>query len=488
MAGLRRRSHAVERQTHSGDGNTLDEQRPHPSSWGRSAGLLSAATILISVANYGFTLVIVRLLRPSQFSAFVAGQSVLLVVANASIAAIPWAVARYIAIETRPNARSEALQFGLRASLLQAIAAALIAELVLFNSSGPAVATVTALGAALLSMAAGPVGYLQGTERVPSIARFRLVEGTVRIGSGLIAVLLISRTAAMGLVGFSVGAAVMLAISLTTTREAWPLHTPDVAESRMLIGRSLRLGGVQLVMCMLGALDTVAITAANFSARTTASYQAAALLGRIPLFISTAVAVAMYTELTRSPNDEAVGKHLRHSLGFYGAISLPILVACWTVPHALLSLLIPDTYSSAATLLKFTSVSGVAIGLINLLTTAHQARGRFVPALRILAPAAILQPLLLIWLGRGWGITAFSVGLVTLSLVTLSLISWDSRRWLRGASLGPKGILLAVLPLTLAAALVRSPAIWIAVIFAIAGCLVVAANRTRSPVARPAAL
>lgn len=466
----------------------MGEQQSTTASWGRSAGLLSAATVIISAANYGFTLAIVRLLHAAQFSAFVAGQSVLLVIGNAAMAAVPWAVARYIAVETRPHARSEALRFGLRASLLQAVAAAVIAELVLINSSGAAVATVTAIGAALMSMAAGPVGYLQGTDRVPSIARFRLVEGFIRVGSGLIAVLLISRTAAMGLVGFAVGGAVMLTISLAATKDAWPLHKPDLAETRILISQSLRLGAVQLLLCMLGALDTVAATLAHFSDRTAASYQAAALLGRIPLFISTAVAIAVYTELTRSPNDEAVGAHMQRLLGFYGAITLPILIACWTVPHSLLSVLIPETYTSVGTLLKYTSVSGAAIGLINCLTTAHQARGRFRSAIWILAPAAFLQPFLLIWLGRGWGITAFAIGLVSLSVAALAVLSWDSRRWLRGARIRPTRTLSAVVLLTLAAVLVHSAAVWVLAMIAITVCLSLAAKRMRPPATGLAAI
>ncbi len=453
------------------------EQFP-TTSWGRSAGLLSGATVLISAANYGYSLAIVRLLHPRQFSAFVAGQSVLLVIANASMAAIPWAVARYIAVETRPHARSEALHFGLRASLLQALAAALIAELVLVNSNGAAVATVTAVGAAVLSLAAGPVGYLQGTGQVPRIARYRLVEGTIRIGSGLLAVLLISRSAAMGLVGFAVGGLVMLGISLAATRESWPLRKPDAVESHRLIHRSMRLGTVQLLLCMLGAVDTVAATAAYFSDRTAASYQAAAVLGRIPLFVSTAVSIAVYTELTRAPDDEAVAMHVRRMLWFYGAITLPVVLACCTVPHQVLSLLIPRSYTSAATLLRYTSLSGAAIGLVNCLTTAHQARGRFRSSILILAPAAVLQPILLIWLGRCYGITAFAIGLVSLSLAVLVAITWDSRRWLRGSPVRLTLLLPLVLALSLIAAIVHSPAIWVAAIVAVAAALVLQTKRS----------
>jgi O-antigen/teichoic acid export membrane protein len=451
-----------------------------PTTWARNAGLLSAATVLISAANYGFTLAIVRLLRPEQFSDFAAGQAVLLVIGNASMAAIPWAVARYIAVDVRPHARGEAMRFGLRASGLQAVVAAAVSALVLVDISGQAVATVTAAGAALMSLSAGPIGYLQGTDRVPGIARLRLIEGVFRVGSGLIAVFLFSRTAAMGLLGFAVGGAVLLGLALFEGRDAWPLRVPEPVASQALITQSLRLGGVQLLMCMLGALDTVAASAADFPTPTTASYQAAALLGRIPLFISTAVAIAIYTELTRAPDDAAVAAHMRHLLRLYGAITFPIALACWTMPHQVLSLLIPPTYASAATLLKFTIISGATIGMINCLTTAHQARGRFRSAGAILVPAAVLQPFLLIWLGRSYGITAFATGLVSLSVVTLAAIGVDARRWLQGLRLRPTPMQLLSLALS-ALAFVHSLVVWPLAILGVAVCLFVQTTRKKQP-------
>jgi O-antigen/teichoic acid export membrane protein len=363
---------------------------------------------------------------------------VLLVLGNGAMAAIPWAVARYIAVENRPAARAEAMRFGLRASAIQALAAALLAGVVLTAVSGPAVACMTALAAALMSLVAGPVGYLQGTDRVPALARFRLLEAAVRIGLGLVVVLLISRGPAFSLGCFAVAGLVMFVITVRSCRDAWPLSKPDAGAARELVRQSFWLGSVQVLMCMLAAVDTVAVEAAGFPSGVTGGYQAAALLGRVPLFISTALSIAAYTEMARSPGDAATGKHLRHMLRFYALVTVPILLACWAVPHSVLSLLIPDSYSSAGRLLKYTSVSGAAIGLVNCLTTAHQARGHFRSCLLILGPAALTQPVLLIALGRSSGVDAFCIGLVSLSVATAVAIGWDARRWLRRSLPGPQ--------------------------------------------------
>jgi O-antigen/teichoic acid export membrane protein len=288
-----------------------------------------------------------------------------------------------------------------------------------------------------MSLVAGPVGYLQGTDRVPTLARYRLIEAAVRIASGLIAVLLISRGPALSLGSFAVAGLVMFVITVRSCREAWPLRRPDAGAAKDLVRQSARLGAVQILLCMLAALDTVAVQAAGFSSGVTGSYQAAALLGRIPLFISTALSIAAYTELARAPGDGAAAGHVRHMLRLYAAVTLPILIICWTVPHSALSLIVPDSYSSTLRLLKYTSLSGAAIGLVNCLTTAHQARGRFRSCLLILGPAAITQPILLIALGRSSGVDAFGIGLVSLSVVTAVAIVWDARRWLLPAQPEP---------------------------------------------------
>jgi O-antigen/teichoic acid export membrane protein len=452
------------------------------SSWIRSAGLLSLATILISLGNYAYSLTVVRLLRPVEFSRFSAGQSVLLVLSNGGMAAIPWAVARYIVLEDGPRARSEALSFGLRASALLSLVAAAAAELILVGVAGLQVATVTAVGSALMFMVAGPVGYLQGTDRVDRLAWFRIVEVVVRVGTGLFVILLLSKTASWALVGFPVGAAVMLGISVAGCRDGFPLSRPHASASRSLMRQSVRLGAVQLALVSLGAIDAVAVLASHLPARQTASYLAASLIGRVPLFVSTAVSIAAFAALTAARDDGDVADHMGQLLRFYGVLTVPVVIGCFTVPHRLLSLLIPSSYELAPTLLKYTCLSGAAIGLINCITTAHQARGRIKSALAILLPAAFLQPVLLIALGRSGGIQVFCVGLVALSVVTAGVVTWDARRWLNIRPPAPVTVLLVVVigGLGVVASRVHGPVVWSAVMVVVTGTVAVMLLRKRT--------
>ena len=435
--------------------------------WQRNAGLLSIATVVISAGNYGFSLVALRLLPPESFSRFAAGQAVLLILGNGAMAAIPWAVARFVATDDRPSTRSEALDFGLRASALQALIAAALAMAVLFIVAGPAIAAVTAAGAAGFSLAAAPVGYLQGTDRVDRLARLRLAEGALRIGASLVVITLLSRDPSLALLGFPIGAAAMLALSLRACRDGFPLRRPDRETARRLLRQSLGLGAVQLLLVMLGASDAVAAQAAGLPTPTVGAYQAASLLGRIPLFISAAVTIAAYTSLSRARDGEEVRHQLGGLLRFYASFAIPVLLACWTVPHSLLAIFAPDSTDLVASLLRYTSLSGAAVGVVNCMTTAHQARRRIRPAASILLPIAVAQPLLLIVLGHTSGVKSFSWALVGISGLAMAAITWDARRWLRWTrprALAPRAALIAVAS---CAFWTHNPLLWIVVMLAV---------------------
>jgi O-antigen/teichoic acid export membrane protein len=276
---------------------------------------------------------------------------------------------------------------------------------------------------------AGPTGYLQGIDRVDVIAKLRLVDPAVRIALGLLAVLFISRSELMALAGFSVGGIAALSLTLLACRGGFPLKKPDASSFKALLRQSGQVGAVQGLLILLASCDAVAAAVARFTPSVSASYQAAALLGRIPLFASMALSIAAYTHLATARNASDVGAQLRHALRLYVVLALPAVIACWTVPNSLLHLLVPDSYTDTAALLRYTSLSGAALGLVNVLATANQARSRFRPAIVILLPLAVLQPILLVALGRNFGVHWFGIGLVTVSATAAVLVLIDARRW-----------------------------------------------------------
>ena len=85
----------------------------------RHAAVVSVTTLVVSIANYAFSLVLIRLLAAPDYVAYASVQSLLLVLGSGGMAAIPWAVARHVALTRTTRAAGEALGFGLVASVVQ---------------------------------------------------------------------------------------------------------------------------------------------------------------------------------------------------------------------------------------------------------------------------------------------------------------------------------------------------------------------------------
>lgn len=475
-----------EERAHSGISSaTADDHK----SWGKGAGLLTIATIAVSAGNYAFSLVATRLLSPAEFATFAAVQGLLLVLGTGCMAAVPWAMARYMTVQRHLGASNEAMHFGLVASVWQAAIVGPVAGVVMWANSGPLIGMITAVAGTLIALTAASTGYLQGVGRVAAIGWFRVIEVVGRVLASLALMLTIARTSSSALLGFPIGSALLLAIGTYASRGGFPSKRPERAVVRDLMRQSVNLGLIQVTLAMLAAIDGVVAQASRFDPITSASYQAAALLGRIPLFISGAIGLASYTALAGARNSAETGDHLRRAVLAYCAVALPIVVACCTVPQVILGQVIPHEYASAAQLLQFSAVSGALIGLINVVTTAHQARGRFRSVLRILVPAAVVQPILLLVAGRGFGPTAFAWTLVAASALTALAVCWDARRWhLFRLPEGSFGWLVILVALG-ATFLINHPVVWMLYITGVSMLSLAKAATVfrKSPIPEPAA-
>ena len=264
--------------------------------WRRSVGLLAIATIVIGLANYLTSLIAAHLLPAAQFDDFAAGQSLLLVLGTGSFAALPWAVARFLAregVDVDPDIRAQqAMYFGLVGAVLQGLVLAPIALIVCWGLDGPLFGLAGGLATLVISVLAGPIGFLQGRHELTTIAAVRVIETAVRVALTMLIVLAASQQAAVALFAFPVGSLAALAYALHRGRAGFPLRKLSRETALRLTRDAGLLGAIQVLLAMLGALDTVYAAAGHFGAEQTASYQAAALLARIPLFFSFAVVTA----------------------------------------------------------------------------------------------------------------------------------------------------------------------------------------------------
>lgn len=126
------------------------------------------------------------------------------------------------------------------------------------------------------------------------MAVLRLMETVVRITSSLVLVLVVTAAPASPVVGFTLGGLTLLGLSLWLYRDLFPLRGAGWADTRSLAARSAMLGAAQLTLVAMGVIDTVVIGLTAMADGPASAYQVAALLGRVPLFRSAAVALRFY--------------------------------------------------------------------------------------------------------------------------------------------------------------------------------------------------
>lgn len=431
---------------------------PRTSSWLRGAGWLALATLLVSAGNYVFSLVLARVLAPASFVDFAAVQSLLLVAGTGVMAAVPWVVARQVVLARAAGDEEgvrESLAFGLGAAAAQAVPVAVVAGLLGWHLGGAALGTVAAVAGVALSLVAAPVGFLQGEDRFGAIAALRLAEAAVRVLVGLLLALVLTGSPVGALVGFPVGSAVLVLAGLWLCRRGFPLRRPRAGQVPVLLRQAAWLGAIQVVLTLLGAVDTIVAAAAGLSPDDAYAYQVAALLGRVPLFLSVAVAQALFPSLGAARDDAAVAHELRRGLALFLRVCAVVAVAAWTVPLPVLALVAPQGTEQVAELVRVTTVTGVVVGLLNVLTTAHQARGRFGAALRVLVPFAVLQPAALLVAGRLGALPFALVSAVVVSALAALLLARSRPWWWTGSfAVGARGLGVAALAAAVVVAVV----------------------------------
>ncbi len=158
---------------------------------GSSGALVAGATIGMNVASYGFTIVAARIIGPSEYGAFVACLSMLIVLQVFSLG-LQATAARRIAANTGDVATIErtVLALTLRVALAVGVVLALGVPVIdaLLNLESPLTAAMVAFAAVPLTLAGGQAGVLQGERRWKALAVFYLAGGFPRllIGTAII--------------------------------------------------------------------------------------------------------------------------------------------------------------------------------------------------------------------------------------------------------------------------------------------------------------
>lgn len=425
----------------------------HPNADGdrvqRHAAVVSVTTLVVSVANYAFSLVLIRLLAAPDYVAYASIQSLLLVLGSGAMAAIPWAVARHVALTRTTRAAGEALGFGLVASTVQGLAFAGLCFGIVAPSSGITLGAASATAAFALSVVAAPIGLLQGQGRLVTISVLRLLETVVRIGLSLALVLAVAADPLSPITGFIAASAVLTAAALYACRGAFPLRFAARATYRGLLKHSALLGIAQLALAALGTIDTVVIAWTGMSAIDARDYQVAALLGRVPLFLGTAIAMTFYAQIASAPSAAAARLLQGQATRLVFVLGAPAAFLLATTPAWILEVIAPGRSVEISQLLIFTAITGFAAAAATVIACARQASEAYGRLFALILPVVAAQPIVLSVAGNigtslTYAVCAAAFGVLALVVLSADLWSWRPWALLRAFDVG--GIaLIAVL-------------------------------------------
>ena len=407
-------------------GHAAGRHRRHVRQWAEAMLVVSGG--VTSVANYGYTLVLLYMLPAGQYAVFSAIASLLLICGTVSAASTPWVVAREVAQSPAgSDRRAAAVTFGLVSVTAQGVAAGLATTLVASHyATSVVVAVVLGASVAIFVEAAG-IGYLQGAERFRLIAALRVLEVAVKVVAGML--LVVTGTGAVGAVmGILVGAATAGAVSVGAMSP--DLHrTKGALTDRRLWISARGLLAVQSGVAVLAGMDIVVASLTLASRSTLAAYQAAQILGRVPTFVATALSLVMFARLSKRASPGLP----QDTVGLFLGLCIPVAIGIGTLPPALRGIVFPKGYGEVAAVLALVAAGGVCIGVVNLVTTIFQAVQRCAAAAGIVwlgaavgLPADYLAIRYGGIVGLAWAVIGIG-GAVSVALGVLWLVQWSVR-------------------------------------------------------------
>jgi O-antigen/teichoic acid export membrane protein len=358
---------------------------PRPETRGLRAGAIVFAGIaLANGGNYLFHLASARLLGPGPYGD-VASLTALFGLVSLPLVGVQLAVARYAA--TFNEIRDDRALHGLfRHGLGLALTVGLVLTAVLIVLSVPirSALGIESLGAVVLTMATTAPAFLAPVVwgLAQGLQRFTLVSFSTAVGPAARAMLAIALVGAGGGVVAAMGATFAAAV-IALVIPLWLLRhlvARRVAGPTPIAAREL---GSYLVPVVVGVLSItslssvdVVVAKAVFSDDEAGFYGSASLIGRVILFLPSAIVLVLLPKVSAR---ETVGRETRDilakSLAVTGAFCVLAIVVYVLAPRLLVFLAFGSEFEDAADLLWMFALAMSGYAMLNVLLAYHLGRG-----------------------------------------------------------------------------------------------------------------
>lgn len=329
----------------------------------------TAAALIIGAVNYGFALLLTRLLDVGAFARFVAGQWLLLSAVTVATVTIPWVLAQALVRARSDAERGDAGRFAILTSIGGGLVMGGVVAAIAVQFAGPATTAVLALATVLIYVRTVTTGWLQGEERLRTLSLLQVGEVLLKAAVGIFLVVALGLSDAGALAAFGIGALLFL-LWWPSLPQGSGRPWRSASANRDLWRHASGIARLQGLVALMAAIDVVLVTMLPVHRAAAASYQASTTLSRVPLFVAGAVSMAFFPALSRRPAGSSLSAS---AVRMYVAASLPLVAAIATVPGPVLTAVFPAEYSMMGALIAFTAVTGFALGTINLVVTFSQA-------------------------------------------------------------------------------------------------------------------
>lgn len=285
---------------------------------------VAVATSVMNVATYGFTMLAARIIGPSQYGAFVACLSLLIVVQVVALG-IQATAARRIAVDRDHVAAIEGaiLSVTTKVSLGVGLLLCLLVPAIdaLLNLDSLVTATVVAIAAVPLTLAGGQAGILQGERRWGALAVFYLAGGLPRLVIGT-AIILWRPDATSAIVGVGIGYLFPVMVGWWVLRHRRTPETPVPEHSaRSLLVESTHNAQTLFAYFALSSVDIV-MARQVLTDHDAGLYAAGLIMAKVMLFLPQFIVVVAFPDMATPESRQRALVRSLVAIGVLGALTV----------------------------------------------------------------------------------------------------------------------------------------------------------------------
>ncbi len=342
---------------------------------------------LSSILTYLAGLVIVHQVSPTNFSAYSATASILMIVGIVTTSMQQWPVANLLARGYRTGAMKLAL-FG---SVATGLVFGFLAQALVSKFGSADLAFAAAAAVFVVCVGAASAGFLQAYCSTKTMGALRLVEALIRSVAMVLGAVQQDIALAIAAIVFGTGTFTVLswvAVFAQLKRTEHVTNQPTKTAPAMIVQTALAGLALQGLGTLLTNIAVLTVVTGNEGASSEISdYQAITVLSRVPVLVAGALALVMFVPLTKGKFTAAW-----NSLNFYMRVATVASLVVITLPGSIVSMLLSShaTAYQPATVVPL-AISGWLGGLVLLLTAVAQARLQTRWPVFVLAAAVLID-------------------------------------------------------------------------------------------------